>query len=142
MNIRLAAAGDVVPCAEILREWIEETPWFPRLHTREEDHAFIGAMAEAGQVYVIGEGVQGFLALDGDFIKCLYMRCGARRAGHGAALLGHAKAQARVLRLWTFEANMGAQAFYLREGFREVGRTAGDNEEGLPDIAYRWEATS
>lgn len=41
--------------------------------------------------------------------------------------------------LWTFVANTGAQSFYRREGFAEMRRTDGDNEEHLPDILYRWQ---
>ena len=45
------------------------------------------------------------------------------------------------LRLWTFESNLGAQRFYERHGFRPIERTAGDNEEGAPDILYVWGAS-
>ena len=51
------------------------------------------------------------------------------------------KARAGRLWLWTFQANLGAQRFYLREGFAEVRRTDGaGNDEGLPDIQYHWPA--
>lgn len=33
-------------------------------------------------------------------------------------------------------------AFYERHGFVEVRRTPGDNEEGEPDILYRWQPTA
>ena len=42
------------------------------------------------------------------------------------------------LTLWAFVANEGALRFYAREGFVEVARTDGDNEEGLPDVMLRW----
>ena len=42
------------------------------------------------------------------------------------------------LTLWTFVANEGARRFYAREGFVEVGRTEGENEEGLPDVLLAW----
>jgi GNAT superfamily N-acetyltransferase len=48
---------------------------------------------------------------------------------------------AECLRLWTFESNLGAQRFYERHGFRPIERTAGDNEEGAPDILYIWDAS-
>jgi ribosomal protein S18 acetylase RimI-like enzyme len=43
------------------------------------------------------------------------------------------------LRLWTFESNFRAQRFYERHDFRARDRTAGDNEEGAPDILYVWD---
>ncbi len=42
------------------------------------------------------------------------------------------------LKLWTFQANEDARRFYIREGFREVRMTDGDNEEGLPDVMLEW----
>jgi hypothetical protein len=42
------------------------------------------------------------------------------------------------LRLWTFQANAGARRFYERHGFGATEFTAGDNEEGAPDIRYEW----
>lgn len=43
-----------------------------------------------------------------------------------------------ALRLWTFEANVRARRFYERHGFVATGSTAGDNEEGAPDVLYEW----
>ena len=66
--------------------------------------------------------------------------CG-QRIGH--RLLRDAQKQETALELWTFQANEGAQRFYLREGFKEVERTDGQgNDEKLPDIRYRWERGS
>ena len=59
--------------------------------------------------------------------------------GRGKALLDHAKDQETGLTLWTFIANQRARRFYAREGFSEVGRTEGDNEEGLPDMRLSWD---
>ena len=42
------------------------------------------------------------------------------------------------LKLWTFEANVGARRFYESHGFVATRRTAGDNEEGAPDVCYEW----
>jgi ribosomal protein S18 acetylase RimI-like enzyme len=64
----------------------------------------------------------------------------ARGQGIGSDLLRQAQAAAPALTLWTFQANTGAQRFYLRHGFREALRTQGEaNDEGLPDIRYEWQ---
>jgi hypothetical protein len=43
------------------------------------------------------------------------------------------------LRLWVFERNSGARAFYARHGFAEVTRTDGSgNEEREPDVLLGW----
>jgi hypothetical protein len=42
------------------------------------------------------------------------------------------------LDLWAFQANTAARRFYERHGFTAVAWTDGDNEEGAPDVRYRW----
>ena len=79
------------------------------------------------------------LVLDGDWIDQLYVepdRCGR---GFGSRLLVLAKElRPAGLDLWTFQSNHGARRFYERHGFEAVGMTIGDNEEGAPDVHYRW----
>lgn len=89
----------------------------------------------------LAEGtVLGFLALEGEKIHALYVAPGWTGRGIGRHLLDRAKALSPRLRLWAFEANHGAQNFYLREGFAEIRRTDGaGNDEGLRDIQFAWE---
>jgi GNAT superfamily N-acetyltransferase len=69
----------------------------------------------------------------------LYLAPEARGRGVGRALVAAAKARRpEGLTLWTFVANEGARRFYAREGFVEVGRTEGENEEGLADVLLAW----
>jgi GNAT superfamily N-acetyltransferase len=68
-------------------------------------------------------------------------RCGVDPTGSGVgtALLDWAKElRPEGLRLTTFESNVGARRFYDRHGFRVVGGTDGDNEEGAPDLHLAW----
>lgn len=138
--IRPAVPSDALTCAAIHHAWIESTSWMPRLHKLEdvqrfyEDHVF-----PRTRVFVAGDPPQAYLSLDGEnCVTALYSSLPGK--GLGKALLDHAKDLTRRLCLWTFDANTGAQRFYEREGFKAVRRTDGDNEEGLPDILYRWEA--
>ncbi|MEM8555098.1 MAG: GNAT family N-acetyltransferase [Pseudomonadota bacterium] len=142
-TIRLAHGGDTVACAEIMAAWVNGTPWMPKLHTPGEDRAFCAGMIWTGGVTVAETGgeVTGFLGQSPNTIISLYVHSQMRGQGIGSALLNHAKGRAKTLTLWTFQANTGAQRFYLRHGFREVARTDGDtNDERLPDIEYRWDA--
>jgi ribosomal protein S18 acetylase RimI-like enzyme len=84
------------------------------------------------------------MVLEGDWIAQLYADPDLTRVGIGSELLAAAKRERPAgLRLWTFVSNEGAQRFYARHGFREVGRTDGaDNEERAPAIQYAWPAGS
>ncbi len=113
----------------------------PKLWTGAETIAFCGTMIDRGWVTVAEEdgGVSGFLSRDSAEICALYVNPAAQGRGIGKTLVDAAKSAHPDLTLWTFQANVGAQRFYLREGFTETGRTDGvQNEEGLPDIAYQW----
>ena len=83
----------------------------------------------------------GFVVLHDGWVEHLYLEPGRTGQGHGSALLDHAKAQhPDGLDLWAFQANTGARRFYERHGFVAVAETDGDNEEGAPDVRYRWPA--
>lgn len=141
-TLRPAVRDDAPACAAILSDWIAETPWFPNLHSRAEDVGFVARqIAHAETIVAETEGRPvGFLVRDGTYVACLYVASSARGQGTGRRLLDQAKSRSDRLSLWTFVANTRAQAFYRREGFREGRRTDGDNEEGLPDIEFLWEA--
>ena len=138
------AGRHAAPCAAILNAWIDATPWMPRVHSPEAVERFVREVVFAmRRVWVAEDGGRpvGFLALDiENTITALYVTEEARGRGVGAALLERAKGEERRLELWTFQPNAGARRFYARQGFREVGRTGGDNEEGVPDAQLRWEA--
>ena len=142
--LRPATANNAPAIAAILNDWIDETPWMPRIHTPAEVEAYFRDTVLAQQLCWVGmrgTAIAGFLALDpaDTLVTSLYLAPSARGAGLGKALLNRAKAECPTgLGLWTFVANTGARRFYQREGFREVARTDGDNEEGLPDILLRW----
>lgn len=147
--IRPAQPTDAGAVAAILSQFIDTTDWMPRLYTRAEELSFAGIMVDRGWVLVAepagqGAGIAGFMALDGGFIHALYVAQAQRGQGVGQTLLDHGKAGSNRLELTTFQANTGAQRFYARAGFREVGRGDGCgagsvNDEGLPDIRLIWE---
>lgn len=112
----------------------------PKLHSLEDVQRFYSEyLLPKTRVFVAGDPPQAYLSLDGEnSITALYSALPGR--GLGKALLDHAKGLTRTLSLWTFEANRSARRFYEREGLKAVRRTDGDNDEGLPDILYQWEA--
>jgi ribosomal protein S18 acetylase RimI-like enzyme len=143
VTLRPARSTDAGAVAAILSGFIDDTPWMPRVHTRAEDLSFAGMMIDRGwcSVAEADDRVVGFLSRDGAMIHALYLRPDFCGQGIGRELLGAAKAASTQLKLYTFQANTGAQRFYLREGFTEVQRSDGaGNDEGLPDIEYHWSA--
>lgn len=140
IKIRAATPADAKTCATILNDWIDTTPWMPRVHPHDDvERHYREFVLPFREVLVAGDPVCGFIAIDSDeaFVTALYVR--NKRQGIGSALLDEAKRHRNALSLWTFQANTAAQRFYLRHGFREICRTEGDNEEELPDILYKWE---
>ncbi|MFP5076893.1 N-acetyltransferase family protein [Rhizobium sp. YIM 134829] len=143
MTIRSANFGDMRSCASIVNDWIDGTPRMPRCHDHHDVVRFYeNDVFRDGRVLVaqIGTEICGFTSLDDDgTVTALYVDESQRGCGIGKALVDRLKRErADGLKLWTMQANRSAQRFYLREGFSEVRRTDGDNEEGLPDILYGW----
>lgn len=140
--LRAARQTDAGAVGAILSEFIDTTPWMPRVHTRAEDLSFAGMMIDRGWVTVaeVGGAVRGFAACDGPEVNALYVARAARNQRIGTRLLQHLKAQAPALTLWTFQANRRAQQFYARHGFAEVARSDGaGNDEKLPDVRLAWQ---
>lgn len=131
---------DAPAMAAIKNAWVDESDWLPRIHPASdlERHYREGVIPNR-ETHVIGEPIEGFIALDREekFVTSLF--CRTKGAGYGKRLLDHAKASKfDELNLWSFVANTRACKFYEREGFIEIDRSEGDNEEGLPDILFRW----
>ena len=143
--IRRAVPADAMAMGQVLSDWIDATPWMPRLHTRVEDAGFCAHLIETAEVWIAQttDGL-GFLARKGAEIDALYLADGLRGHGWGTRLLDAAKVGCTRLELWTFQANAAAIRFYEACGFHEVERTDGEgNDEILPDCRMRWErATS
>lgn len=122
--------------AQVLGDWCRDTPWMPKLHSRAEDLGFVTGLLQTHVVRVV-EGL-GFLARQGSVVDALYLAPAGRGLGYGRVLLDEVKVTGLV-QLWTFQANLGARAFYLREGLREVRMTDGSgNDEKLPDVWMEW----
>jgi len=81
----------------------------------------------------------GFVIWQDGFIDHLYVHPEYQRVGIGRRLLERAVADmpGPEVRLWTFQSNERAVAFYTRNGFRVLEATDGSgNEERLPDYLF------
>jgi putative acetyltransferase len=139
-TIRRGQVGDVEAVARLFRA-VQRTclPYLPDLHTPEEDLAFFRHRVFAECEVWIAGAIDGFIAFRPGWVDHLYVHSQSHRRGIGRALLAVAMNRDAPLRLWVFQRNIAAIAFYRTCGFREIERTDGSrNEEREPDILMEW----
>jgi GNAT superfamily N-acetyltransferase len=118
-------------------------PWLPEQHTPAEEAEWLATQVlPQAQVWVAehrGAPI-GFLAREGEWVMQLYLHPDRRRQGVGTALLAAARADhPPLLKLYAFQRNTAARAFYEKHGFRLVALSDGaDNMEREPDALYEW----
>ncbi len=112
------------------------------LHSAADYRAFYrNDVLQKGEVWGAFEGqdLRGFVALLPGWIDHLYVDPPAHRRGIGSALIALAQSRQAQLRLYTFQSNVVARAFYESHGFNIEEMTDGQrNEEKLPDLTYLW----
>jgi putative acetyltransferase len=89
-----------------------------------------------------GANLDGFIAFLPGWIDHLYVKPSLHRQGIGSSLVALAQSMQTELRLYTFQSNLGARAFYERHGFFEEMTDGDRNEEKMPDITYCWVRSS
>ena len=83
----------------------------------------------------------GLVALGGAWIRQLAVFPPFQRQGIGSALLREARKHSPgELRLYTFQRNLAARAFYEHHGFKVVRLGVSPAPEAEPDIEFRWQA--
>jgi GNAT superfamily N-acetyltransferase len=124
----LVACAPLAHAADDVRRWIRD-------HLLHAGHTTV-AVAD-GQVV----GFMSFAAdADCGWIDQLYLHPAWVGRGIGSQLLSLALSELRPpVRLYTFQCNHAARAFYERRGFQVVAFGDGSgNEEGCPDVLYEW----
>ena len=142
--VEQAHLGDADAIATVhLTARAQALPWLRPVHTAGETRQhFATIVAREPQFWWVVrlEGaVVAYMRARADVLDDLYVLPRWQGQGVGSALLAHAKALGpSFLRLWTFQRNARARAFYEARGFRSLRFTGGDNEEGEPDVLYEW----
>lgn len=142
ITLRLARMEDASTLARIhTLSRVTAMPWLPRLHTPEEDIWWMETIVLPEQevwVAEINEVIVGLAAIHGDMLEQLYILPEYQGQGVGSALLRKAIEVADApVRLWVFQENKAARAFYEHHGFAPITFTDGaDNEEKTPDVLY------
>src|SRR4051794_20305404 len=146
VRIRRAGADDVELLLSIQRASAVEA--FPHVFPPERypfpDDEIRAVWAEAlasqeVQTFIAESGGTsvGLVAIEGDYLRTLYVIPTAQRQGVGGALMDFAierlKASGvRTAKLWTLEANARARSFYERRGWRLT-----DESRKVPFPPYR-----
>ena len=148
MKIRLYESRDLEP---LLAMWHEtKRVAFPYVavmqqYTLDDDRGYFqNEILRTCEVWVAEAGgeIIGLLALDKELIDQLFVHQDRQRRGVGAALLAKARERSpEHLRLFTFEKNESARAFYERHGFRAINFQISPPPESEPDVEYEWRAT-
>ena len=155
-QVRPARASDHHSVATVLIESRRAfMPYAPSAHTEREVRQWVqDVLLPAGGVSVatLDAAVCGVLATADDgayrWIRQLFVAPAEVGRGLGTRLLHDALARlAPPVRLYTFQANVGARRFYERNGFETVALGDGrDNEEHCPDVLFerraRWTSAS
>ncbi len=144
-GLRLLTGDDAAAAADLHRRAGALIPGYDTsIHTPEEDLAFHrDQVIPGGDCWGAfdGELMLGFIALLPGWIDHLYVEPELHRCGIGSQLLAFAQARQDELRLYTFQSNANARAFYERHGFMIEELTDGErNDEKMPDITYLWRA--
>ena len=146
MEVRLAGPEEAEEVADVFIPSFEGLTFLPMLHSHDEHRAFVRALLERDEVWVVEEDdrVVGMAVLSEDTLSHLYVHPDAQDRGVGGALLRQAKARRPGgFTLWVFQENAGARRFYERHGLRAVRFTDGSgNEEKTPDALYEWRPCS
>jgi predicted N-acetyltransferase YhbS len=144
IELRRASLEDMKTVARVFAiSFRYALPFLPNLHTAEEDVAFFSEKVfSQDQVWLAVDAQQqvvGFIGFNDSFVNHLYVLPLAHGKGVGKLLLAHAMSERKTLRLWTFQKNQSARAFYSKMGFREIQLTDGEgNEEKEPDVLLEW----
>jgi ribosomal protein S18 acetylase RimI-like enzyme len=136
--------------AEIVRRWHETNLVSYRYNEEQQRHTLDDAQAFfRGQILtrcqvLVAEHAEvrlGVLALEAPWIRQFAVFPEFQRRGVGTALLRAARERSPAeVRLFTFQRNAPARAFYESHGFRPIAFGMSPPPELEPDVLYRWVA--
>jgi ribosomal protein S18 acetylase RimI-like enzyme len=143
IELRRATDSDAAAIADVYLAAFKATYDFPLAHTDDETRAWVaGYLLPRTETWVADEAdrIVAMMAIEDGSIDQLYVVPDSQGRGIGSRLVELAKTRRpEGLELYTFQVNERARRFYEHHGFLVafLGDGSG-NEEGQPDVLYRW----
>lgn len=141
---RAAVEADAAPLTDLfLKAMLGAVPGLPLAHSRDEIVEWMRTKPIRERnvtVAMVDQRHAGFITVAEGWVHQLFIHPDFQRAGIGAGLISPVLAPAsKPVRLWAFQRNAIARAFYERRGFSaELFTDGSDNEERTPDVLYVW----
>ena len=134
---RRGSIDDASRCAVILNKWVGTTTWMPRLYSENELLKMIEEAIPFRELWVIGNPASAYVSFNKNLLQVVALYSDKPGKGYGKILLDKVKEGREYIQLWSHSANVLAQRFYHREGFKEVAyKEKGD--DGIPEIQFEW----
>ena len=134
---RRGSIDDASRCAVILNKWVETTLWMPRLYSKNELLKMIEEAIPFRELWVIGNPASAYVSFNKELLQVVALYSDKPGKGYGKILLDKVKEGREYIHLWSHSANVSAQRFYQREGFKE-GAYKENGDDGIPEIQFEW----
>lgn len=122
IELRRATKKDSGEFAAIVHNWMSETKDIPQLHTKENLEKMIAQAIPEREVWLIGIPTKGYISLNIQTFQVTGLYISNPGDGLGKKLLDKIKTNRKYLHLWSHTFNQRAHKFYIREGFKMIGR--------------------
>ena len=134
---RRGSIDDASRCAVILNKWVGTTTWMPRLYSENEILNMIEEAIPFRELWVIGNPASAYVSFNKNLLQVVALYSDKPGKGYGKILLDKVKEGREYIQLWSHSANVSAQRFYQREGFKEAAYKE-NGDDGIPEIQFEW----
>lgn len=134
---RRGSIDDASRCAVILNKWVGTTTWMPRLYSENELLKMIEEAIPFRELWVIGNPASAYVSFNKDLLQVVALYSDKPGKGYGKILLDKVKEGREYIQLWSHSANVSAQRFYHREGFKAAAYKE-NGDDGIPEIQFEW----
>ena len=134
---RRGSIDEASRCALILNKWVGTTTWMPRLYSENELLKMIEEAIPFRELWVIGNPASAYVSFNKDLLQVVALYSDKPGKGYGKILLDKVKEGREYIQLWSHSANVPAQRFYHREGFKEAAYKE-NGDDGIPEIQFEW----